>query len=233
MEIDECVAKSVLELTLEFFETYVAMDGTNTVVSLLGGDFYPRQDFERYNLPIQFEYYMAIDLPEDELLDLKSPAFCIQDPFVLNFNVSKGTSLDAYDQFKIAAYHAIKELRKMVTSTRYELNRIFVDTTSYVMCESKNKQQKQQHRAKNARMLNDLIQECQTSAMAQKRHLTTWSVTLSSEFKQMFKSYFSEVPEPVIRKGKALWAYFMKGLIHEFLRDAFLLDISLVSQRRS
>ena len=105
--------KTPLELLNGFFEFYANFDYENSVISPYAGAPIAKRDF---NLPnedneILRAYWLGLKNNENPLdsLPLSSPV-CIQDPFELNFCITKGYSPPAFEAWKTSLSMTLERL---------------------------------------------------------------------------------------------------------------------------
>lgn len=109
-------SQTLIQMSLEFFEMFSKLDLSKFVVCPLLGDFIPRTKFQPGSeeiLPDTLDRYKnwAVNQQINRRLNLKTH-LCVQDPFVLSFNVGSVTPLGTLLRFQIACARSLEILRQ-------------------------------------------------------------------------------------------------------------------------
>lgn len=98
--------QTLIQMAIDFFEMFANLDFSQVVVCPLMGDILPKENFcagSEESLPDALDRYKnwAVKQPMNRRLNVKSQ-LCVQDPFVLSFNVGSVTPQGTLLRFQIA-----------------------------------------------------------------------------------------------------------------------------------
>lgn len=98
--------QTLIQMAIEFFEMFANLDFSQVVVCPLMGDILPKKNFcagSEERLPKALDRYKnwAVQQPMNRRLNVRSH-LCVQDPFVLSFNVGSVTPQGTLLRFQIA-----------------------------------------------------------------------------------------------------------------------------------
>ncbi|ODN01267.1 Speckle targeted PIP5K1A-regulated poly(A) polymerase [Orchesella cincta] len=109
-------APTLIKMAQEFFELYGNIDFSKVVVCTLLGEILPKEDFlpgneERLHEGLDLYKIWAMQQDRNKRLNVKNALLCIQDPFLLSFNVGCVTPHPTLVRFQIGCLKAAQVLR--------------------------------------------------------------------------------------------------------------------------
>jgi hypothetical protein len=109
------IGEEVMKLAQEFFEMYGSLDFSTCVICTKTSQIFPLNLFipgNEEDLPDSLEKYKdwALQQPLNRRLNVKTP-LCVQDPFVLGYNVGCVTPFSILLKFQVACKKTAKDLK--------------------------------------------------------------------------------------------------------------------------
>ncbi|CAL8141311.1 unnamed protein product [Orchesella dallaii] len=109
-------APTLIKMAQEFFELYGNTDLSSVVVCTLTGEILPKEDFlpgneERLQARLDRYKTWAVQQERNKRLNIRNTYLCIQDPFLLSFNVGCVTPLGTLLRFQIGCIKTAEVLK--------------------------------------------------------------------------------------------------------------------------
>lgn len=221
---------ALLQLATDFFEIFANLDFSRFVVCPLLGDFVPKEGFRpgsEETLPDVLDRYKnwAVNQEVKRRFNINT-SLCVQDPFVLSFNVGGVTSQGTLLRFQLACAKTLQVL-KPKTGHFVRLLDMFDPLPEYIG------DKKFMKAYKTEMMAKELAREIKSAVQPQQEEIKGEGVDRSNQISSFVKlpphlrSFDPFIEERSLKKltRKGRWELFTDFSLPAFFEDLFITEI--------
>jgi len=225
--------RMVLELMLGFCQLYASFNASDDVVCTLTADFLPRRSFcpgYEQELPPELNAYKEWCYAQeikDRLHVTSERPFVIQDPFVLNYNVSAVTSSFALQKFQYACEGTADFLQKILNLPAAEFKKTkLTDIFFPIKFPAKQRKAETAEVTKNSHSQTDDGENHLPRDKHQQKQMG-FACRPTPEYRQAFYNQFASSGFPhdeVVFRGNSTWLKYVKEFALIFFNRCYSLD---------